>query len=487
MTDFSVPQRMSLGGFLIYFLKYLRLTFNITIVYLVCQIFASDESLVETLPKIVAFLGLTVVLALVLAAIAFFQIKFHVEGGNLIYRHSLINRATTTIPLSRIHTLRTRQGLLYRLFGLRGILFDTLAAQGDEIELILSESDWQSLLNRIELQEQPQPADPEEPPAFNPVSSRKFSNKDLVLDALCQNHLKGMLVLGSVVAFMFNLITDVSDNAIDKLADYLETHLDYFAVSVAGIAVVMVATYMVSLILWLGKVILRYFDLTLDYDSKTLTFTYGLLSRLSSRFGRDKICTLRIKRNYFENRLGLCTLAMKQALNSSARKEEDNLKIYGRDYSRFFLDWWLGDGYGSEAEIAGAKSGKGVLTRSLLVDAVLASVFSAVLWHFGLYVWIILPVIYLLTGIPKGIMTMRHSHISLRESYLVIGTGRFAEIRNYLKYSNVDVVRITRTPLSRFTGRVSLSLSTSGTSFTIRSLREDHAMLIYELLLAKAE
>ena len=86
--------------------------------------------------------------------------KFHVEDGNLIYRHNLISRATTTIPLSRIHTLRTRQGLLYRLFDLRGVLFDTLAAKEEEIELVLSESDWQNLLTRIERQELRSPLSP---------------------------------------------------------------------------------------------------------------------------------------------------------------------------------------------------------------------------------------------------------------------------------------------------------------------------------------
>lgn len=90
-----------------------------------------------------------------------------------------------------------------------------------------------------------------------------------------------------------------------------------------------------------------------------------------------------------------------------------------------------------------------------------------------------------MAGIPKGVMAMHHSHITLRDSYIIIGKGRFAEIKNYLKYDNVEVVRLTRTPLTRFTGRVSMTLSTSGTAFTIRSLPQDRALYIYDLLLAK--
>ncbi len=491
MTDFSVPQRMSFGAFVIYFLKYFRIIFNATVIYLIFVIIKSDEGLAHILLNTAMLIGFIVALALILASMAFFQIKFHVEDGNIIYRHRLISRATTTIPLDRVHTLRTRQGLFYSLLNLRGVLFDTLAAKGEEIELILSESEWRSLLSRIELQEKPQPdaasAAPGMPPPYVPSLSKKFSTGELVMDALCQNHLKGMAVMGGFAAVVLNRLSDLPDNAVEIMADYLETHYGSFAVSVGGLAVILAATYIFSLLFWLGKVILRYFDLTLTYDNKTLTFSHGLFSRMTSRFNRHKICSVWVKRNYLEKRYGLSTIALRQARNSSAEKEDDNLKIYGRDCSRFFLEWWLGQEYGQESDIACAESGKGVIARSLLPDVIVSCAAAVVMWHFGLYLWLILPALYLLAVIPKGILTMRHSRIILRESYIVINMGRFAEISNYLKYDNVEVVRITRTPFTRFTGRVTLSLSTTGTTFAVRSLREDRAMRIYELLLAPLE
>lgn len=486
MTDFSVPQRMTLSAFFIYLFKYFKLFFSAFVIYLIYNIFNLENGFIESMLKIAAMAGGVAVLAIIFASMAYFQIKFHVEGGNLIYRHGVLRRARTTIPLNRIHALRTRQSLLYRVLGLRGIVFDTLASKGEELELILSESDWECLLNRIEWQEKPQPAAGDMPSVSNPSTVRKFSNGDLVLDALCQNHLKGMLVLGAFVAAVFNnLISDLPDGAIEKIVAYLESNFNHFAVSVSGMVMIMALAYILSLLLWLGKVLLRYYDLSLTYDSKMLAFSHGLLSRLSSRFACDKICTLRVKRNYLEKRFGLCTLYLKQALNSSAEKEEDNLKIYGRDCSGFFLRWWLGHDYSSESDVATAKSGLGVVSRSLIPDWLLSFAVMGVLWHFGLYVWMVLPAIYMLAAIPKSILSMRHSYITLKESYIIIGNGRFAEIRNFLKYDNVEVERITRTPLSRFTDRVSLSLSTTGTTFTVRSIRRDMALNIYELLLQK--
>ena len=124
MTDFSVPKRMSPAAFFIYFLKSFKVIFNTTVILLVYHIFRSGGDMAENLLKIALMIGGISALALILASIAFFKIKFHVEGGNLIYRHHLLRSATTTVPLDRIHTLRTRQGLLYRLFAI-GVFFST--------------------------------------------------------------------------------------------------------------------------------------------------------------------------------------------------------------------------------------------------------------------------------------------------------------------------------------------------------------------------
>ncbi len=78
---------------------------------------------------------------------------------------------------------------------------------------------------------------------------------------------------------------------------------------------------------------------------------------------------------------------------------------------------------------------------------------------------------------------MRHSRIELREDYFVIHNGAFAEKENYIKYTDVEVVLVTRSPFTQWSHRASLSVSTSGTTFVVRSLREKDACMIREYLL----
>ena len=68
----------------------------------------------------------------------------------------------------------------------------------------------------------------------------------------------------------------------------------------------------------------------------------------------------------------------------------------------------------------------------------------------------------------------------MKEDYIEIHNGKLADIRNYIKYTNVEVVSLRRTPFTPFFHRVILIVSTNGTSFKVRSLKEKEANDVYE-------
>lgn len=83
------------------------------------------------------------------------------------------------------------------------------------------------------------------------------------------------------------------------------------------------------------------------------------------------------------------------------------------------------------------------------------------------------------------LLAVRRSRVTLKEDYVAVSDGKFADNCNYIKYSNVEVVRLVSTPFTPYFRRVKLILSTNGSTFTVRSLREQEAVDIYELLLDK--
>lgn len=488
MTDFSVPRRMSAGAFLILFLKNSKTIMGVVMIWVIAKLINTETELsagdvwLRLLVSCLAIAGIT----FLLTAAAYFPKKFYVKDGNLVFTHGLLQREKTIIPLDRIHSLRTNKGLLYQMFQMRGMAIDTLASKGEELELILSEADWRDLMLRIAVEET-STAPQEASPSISPAVSMRFSNANLLRDAFCQNHLKGAAILFGFLSMALDHISDFYQDAVDRLTDLTVTIVQSSAVTTVSICILILIAYLTVLTLWLGKVILRYFDLKLSYSKSMLTFDYGLIARFSSRFSFDKICTIWVKRNWLEKRFGLATIMLRQALNVSANKEEDNLKIYNADRSSFFLKWWLGENYTDSPVIACGKSGKGVFFHSFTGGALTAIATAAVLYSLQLYAWILIPAVYLLFAFPNSIMAMRRSRIMLRESHVRIDSGGFAEIRNYLRYSNIEVVRITRTPFTPLFHRVTLAISTSGTTFRIRSLKQDEATRIYEILLQRNE
>lgn len=484
MADFSNPQRMSPSAFVVIFVKILRMFLSVVILVVVVKCFNSESgsALIRALWSIAG----VVLVALILALASYMTTKFHISQGNLIFSHGIFQREKKTIPLERIHSLRTKRGMVYRIFGLRGIAFDTLASKGEELELILDESDWRSLFSLIEKgEDRPEAA----VAAQTDEKSRtiRFSNKALVVDALCQNHLKGFAILFGFMAVVYDRVNDFTDNAVDTITDYTASYFDGWHISLPWIVGAVVLLYIIVAALWVGKAIMRYYDMTLSIDKRILTFESGLLSRSSSRFSITKVCTISVKRNFLEKKLGYSTTMLRQALNVTAEKEEDNLKIYGIDRSGMFLQWWLGGDYAQSPVISTARSGKGVVVHVVSTAFVIAVAAILILCHFGLYFWSAVPVIYLLVYLLKGLSALRRRSITLRESHVVVNNGSFADVLNYIKYDNIQVVRIRRTPFTRWFHRVTLQLSTSGTTFSVRSLKEDEAGFISEALMQKGE
>lgn len=490
INDFSIPRRMSKSAFVIFFVKAMRSYASLILILFIVRIFDSydDTSIMEYIIMLLSYLAGFIVISLITAFLSFYFKKYYVDDGNLIFIHGVIQHERTSIPLNKIQSLRTKSGLIYRMLDMKGISFDTLASRTKEIELILDDDDWNALLSRVETQENTQREinETEQDDTTNSKTVKlEVSNLNLIKGALCQNHLKGMAVLFGVFATLYNQITSVNDKATKYFIDYVETQADYSAFSVTAVLTVIVILYVVILILWMGKVFLQYFNMDIRMGEKQLFFESGLITRNSSRFSFDKVCTLYVKRNIIENCLGCCTIMVRQALNATDEKKGADVKIYGSSHDGNFLSWWLGKDYTSSPTVISARSGYGLLGYTIRFDILISLSVAIALCYYGQYIWLIAPIAYMLVSLAKGFLAVRRSHITLKEDYILISNGKFAEIYNYVKYDNIEVVRMVSTPLTPYYHRMKLIISTNGTSFTIRSLKEQEAKDIYELLLLR--
>lgn len=492
-NDFSVPQRMSGSAYVVLFCKQL---WSYAGVFLILAYFdLRDVGETDFLGVLVRFFMMVLGMLLVVSLIAFFNYYFktyYVSEGNLIFKHGVLRRETTTIPLHKIHSMRTKRGFVYRLLDMTGVSFDTLASQGAEIELILDDVDWKALLQQVETQETVTETEQKTNEALPPIpqtayTTMAYSNMNLLKGAFCQNHFKGMAVLGGVLVTLYGKVTAVSDEFVRYAFDYLEDHAAYITYSFTMIAVLIVGTYLVTMLLWMGNAFLNYYNTVLRTSDTRLFFEHGLITRRSAQFSFDKVCTMIVKQNFMEKWLNGRTIQLRQAFNiaGSEQKEKEgtSVKIYGAPSSDNLLQWWLGKDYAGSPMLREARSGNGVFGYAVKWDVFMVLVAVVLLAHFEQYIWLAIPVVYLLISLVKGGLAVRRSRITLKNDYMEISNGQFAEVMNYIKYEDVESVQLVRTPLTPKFHRVMLRIYTNGSTYTVRSLKMDEAQEIYELLL----
>lgn len=497
-TDFSTPRRMSKSAYVIFFANHLKSTFYYFFIFFVVNLFRDNDGRSALRTVLILMLGALgcVVLAALTAFVKYYFQRFYVTDGNLIFIHGVLKRAMVSLPLEKIQTLRTKQGMLYRLLDMKGIEIDTLAAKNAEIEIILDNDDWDQLLGKI------QPASPvptEQDPAASlsaeclseakgTASSEqklKFSNLNILKGALCQNHLRGMTVLLGALGILFNELSSYSEKAVTWVAESMEQYANAYLVSLWSLLLTGAVLYILIFLFWMGKIFLQYFNLDIRIHQDQLFFEGGLLTRHSSRFSYDKVCTVYIKQNILEKALHCSTVILRQAFNATDEKKGADVKIYGSNLSEAFLCWWLNKDYQTSPAYTTSRSGWGVFSRSAVLHAWLSAVATVLLIYNNQVFWLFLPIFYLPIMLLRSWFRMRHSYLTLHEEYILIGSGYFAKEHHYVKYNQIEVVRLKASPFTPLWHRVSLTLATNGTSFTIRSLPESEARDFYEYLLER--
>lgn len=494
-SDFSVPRRMSKSAFVIFLVKELRRYVSLFFILVFLYVFDSEKqrSFIETMETLLVVSACYLLLATVTAFISYYYKKYYIKNGNLIFIYGFFKNETT-IPLHKVQSLRTRRGFMYRLFDMKGVSFDTLASKTAEVELILDYKDWGTLLEKVEKQERV-PENNGQTAEENVIIQKlkpenkydlKLGNLNLIKGAFCQNHFRGMIVLFGILFAFYDKVLSVSDKILNIFIDYVEAHAKYTSFSVTAFIIFIIVSYVVVMILWIAKVFMRYYNMEVRIDKTQLYFESGLFTRFSSRFSYDKVCTVYVKQNIIERYLGCCTLMLKQAFNATQKENESDVKIYGSNSSGYFLNWWLGKDYVSSQNIISAKSGKGVIGYTIRFDIPASLIVCIVLCYYELYSWLAVPVVYMLISLVKGILAACRSSITLKEDYLEINNGKLADVRNYIKYTNVEFVGLRQTPFTPFFHRVNLIISTNGTSFKVRSLKEKEARDVYELLIGNS-
>ena len=487
MNDFSRPRRMSASAFAILFMKSLS-EYAGTVFFLVVFLAyksVGGRSLTEILLSIAAIAATIVALSLATAFWKYYFRKFHIEDGKLIFTHGFASRRTTSLPLDKVHNLRTKSGVLYRILNVSGIKFDTLASEDRDVELILDEGDWRLLLSEIKSADASSPAQDRDREK-NKEARIHISNAKITKGALCQNHLKGFAVLAAILSPIFGRLNDLGEDTADRVFTFIDNGLSEYLSSAGHWVWFFAIIYAAVALLWTAEILLRYADMTVVMEGNRFTIVSGLLSRFTCRLSRDKATVITVKQNPLERMAHCQTVTISQAANASSEEKWDKIRIYGTMLGAKILGWkFEGSAPENGSAVIEAKSGRGLFYIKFIPQIAVAAVGGLALLHLTQ-----MPVLAATVGLVyaagagiRALMALRHSSISLHESYIRINRGNIARISDYIDYRDIESGEIRYTPFSKFTHRATLRLSTNSGILTVRSLHAASACAIRRRLL----
>lgn len=331
-SQFNQPQQQSSVGILIMFFstlqQWLRALGPVILVY---------AFRFNSLNKLYLFGGLFFILVFT-AIIAFLKYKnftFYLDDKNkeFVIQEGILNKTKTIIQLDKIQQVNINQSFLQRLINVYEVNVDT-AGSADKEGKIKAINHALALALKARLLEkqidttQNTSKEPqiEDQSVTETELFLKISFKSLFKVGITSNYVK---TFGLILAF-FTTIYENSKNVFSEtdLEAQNKSIDNFFSQSSAILFTIFVALLLI-LIINLIRVIFKYFDYKIKRQNDTLLLSFGLLSTKSTIIKPEKVQIVTITRNYFQKKMNILELKIKQATSGENQERKAIIEIPG--------------------------------------------------------------------------------------------------------------------------------------------------------------
>lgn len=496
--DFDKPRRQGRGAWVLMFLKLVRTLIKQLLPVLVI-IFFGKMSWSRTLLWLAISVGVLLFIAFVVSLIRYRKLRFCVREGFLLVSDNIWGRRETSIPLEKIHNIRTRSGFFYQMVEMESLQFDTLGEKKAEVELLLSMEESAALRELIASATASGEAAtmteatvsdfgvvPEVPDA-EATQDFRYSAGQLLAGAFTQNPLRVFLVIGSVIALLYQNL----DNFLIKYHEAILHETETFVATTSAfmLVVLLIGTYLICLLLYGGKIVLQQYGLTVRLDERGLTYRAGLLTVVRQHIRHDRILFLTIKQNPMERRLGLSSVQFEQArqIAGNEKTRGASITLYGWREADVLLRWWSGQSPAPLSAECDVRSLPALARRNILVGVLPvcgALVLASYLWWPYFY---IIAAVWAIIGTVQSVLIYKHSGLSIDDDYLVVHGGAFARKRSVLPLVKVEQVELSQSFFQKRRGTANLRFSTMGQTLTVKYLPRNAAGSIRNVILHQIE
>jgi putative membrane protein len=324
-SNFSHPQRQSLIGVLVMFTdtfqKYAR-AFLPIIAIAIIKAGQMDKLFIWFA------IALFVVVIAIIAYLKYLNFTFFLDNENeeFVVRSGIFNKSRIAIPLDKIQQVNINQSFIQKIIRVHALEVDTAGGSGKEVT-IRAISHHMALALKERLLETGYATSNNEmsDEASGPLQNNnhpfiQISLLSLLKTGITSNYARSFALLLAFVVTLFQYIEDFievtgyDNNSLDNYIN-AETALKFLLFIIIGII-------MITLIINLGRTVIRYFNFRITKQQNSLVLSYGLLNTKSTIIRPEKVQIVTVGRNYFQKKFNINDIKIRQSSDSESNDKE---------------------------------------------------------------------------------------------------------------------------------------------------------------------
>ncbi len=330
-SNFNAPQRQSPIGVLVMFVNTLQHYVKAFWPLLLIWIFKSDQ-----INKNFVILGIVAIVVIVgvIAYLKYLNFTFYIDEENdeFIINDGIINKSKTTIQLNKIQQVNINQSLIQRFIGVYALDVDTAGSTNKEgkIRAISHEIAVALKAKLIDNERKVVVTNSEEIATENSQSVEhpflEISFLSLLKVGVTSNYLRSLGLLFTFFFTIYHNLKDVANNAEldNKIDEFIDEKVLINSASLL-IITLLAAVFVINIL----RIIIRYFGFKVTKQSGSLLLSFGLLDTKSTILKPEKVQIVSISRNYFQKKLDILEMKIRQASGEDQKSKKSIIEIPG--------------------------------------------------------------------------------------------------------------------------------------------------------------
>lgn len=328
-SEFSRPQRQSKTGLLVLFAN--SLFEFMKAMWIVLIIFFLKGKATDI------FWGIGIFVLVLLGFGVYSYLKYRTftfyideEQNEFIVQHGILNKTKTVVQLHKIQQVNLKQNIIHRIVDVYQVNIDSAGSEEKEAVInAVSKEVAMALKSKLLDNERVEVID-NSVEVEREIEDKPFLKIDLISllkVGITSNYAKS---IGLLLTFFFTIYENLNHAGADELIDGSKVE-DFIAnyTAVYSVLVAILLLFTVIFIINVVRTLVKYYGFKIAKQKGSLIMSYGLIATQSTILKPEKVQIVKITRNFFQKKLKILEISIKQTISDETKKDKAITEIPG--------------------------------------------------------------------------------------------------------------------------------------------------------------